>query len=1120
MRTMTIALRRACLVPVVTIVAVLALTTSASAVWTPGGLRSGTGGATELIMRGTGPGQGVTGFIAKTDNPFDPLTGYPATDPTTGFDVLNEGFAGIITASPPSGGNTLQMYCIDIRTLTQGGYGYTLGDWDAANVPLVGHIGRILNSYYPATTSPTSLAEVNQKAAAVQAAIWFFSDKYVLSTSSPLHDAVAAIVTEVIAAGPLVSPPPPTLTITPSSASGPAGSLLGPFAVTSTTAGSATVRASGATMFTDAGGSSSLADGSSVASGTQIWLRSEGAGAAVLSATASATVPTGNVYLYSGNVSGVNDAQKLILAQAGTLTTTASAKADFQPPGSLTVTKTITGPAAATHGEIVIHVVCDGSALTPDFIIAAGATGSASTTYNPVPAGSKCVVTERDDGGTAAISVVVVGSGQQVTVPAGGGVTAALSNAYTFLPGSLVVRKTISGPAAGSQAAVTIHVVCGAMALADFVIPAGSGAATTDHTYSNIPAGTACTVTETANGSSTAVDVVTVGNGQAVTVPAGGTGTAELSNDYTYNPGSLTVTKTINGPGAASHGAITIEVTCDGTMLEPFTIPANTLDPLLLTKTYNGIPGNATCFVVETVDGHQPAVSAQTLGSGQPVTVPPGGTATATITDTFQVGSLVVNKTITGRAAGAQGGVRIHVDCGVGFVYDIVIPAATLAGGQSTTFPDVPAGATCTVTEPVTGETGTVTVAASGSPQTVTIDAGGTGQANLADSYDYIPGSLTVTKAIAGSAAGQRGPITIEVVCGNTTLSPAFVIAAGTSAPSVSQTYQDIPGNSTCTVQETDDGGTTSVDVVTIGSGEDVTVGPGSEATATITDTYTPAPGSLVVQKTISGPAAGRQGAVTIVVECGDGVARSFVVASGTPVGTSSQTFDAIPAGSTCAVTETADGATSTVQVAVDGGDQTIEVGAASTEVADVSNLYTDVPGKLVVTKTIAGTAAGRQSAIEVLVDCGTPAQTYSFTIPAGAPADTVTGLIDDVEAGSTCTVTETADGSSSTISVAAVGGGQEATISAAGQSQVDLTDTFSDVVVPTTVTPTTAAPATTAPPTTVVPPTGPPTNAIRGTLPATGGGTSMLWPGVLLLGAGVTILAVTRRRPASRPRD
>ena len=110
----------------------------------------------------------------------------------------------------------------------------------------------------------------------------------------------------------------------------------------------------------------------------------------------------------------------------------------------------------------------------------------------------------------------------------------------------------------------------------------------------------------------------------------------------------------------------------------------------------------------------------------------------------------------------------------------------------------------------------------------------------------------------------------------------------------------------------------------------------------------------------------------------------------------------------------------------------------------------------------------------------------------------------------------------------AAVGGGQQATIIAAGSSQADLTDTFSELVVPTPEAPTTAAPTTAAPttaaPTTAAPTTGAPTTepptTLNGTLPATGGGTNVFWPGVLLLGAGGTTLLVTRRRPASRSQD
>ena len=79
------------------------------------------------------------------------------------------------------------LYCIDINTDTYDGIGYALGTWDAANVPNVGFVGpdpqRVLPHHPDATGRPEP---INQKAAAVQAAIWFFSDRYVLSTVRPV----------------------------------------------------------------------------------------------------------------------------------------------------------------------------------------------------------------------------------------------------------------------------------------------------------------------------------------------------------------------------------------------------------------------------------------------------------------------------------------------------------------------------------------------------------------------------------------------------------------------------------------------------------------------------------------------------------------------------------------------------------------------------------------------------------------------------------------------------------------------------------------------------------------------------------------------------------------------
>ena len=217
-------------------------------------------------MSGTGPGRGVSGFIPDATNPFDPvLNGYPTSNPTTGFTPKDEGFAGVIFGQPTDGSATLSLYCFDLFTDTWPGIGYALGTWDAATVPNVGYVARILNEYYPfVPTQPAGLANTTEQAAAVQAAIWFFSDRYVLNTSDPLHDTVAAIVAHIISEGPATAPPAPSLAITPTNASGAStNAIVGPFTVTSG-AGSATVTATGADMFSDAAGTSSIANGATV----------------------------------------------------------------------------------------------------------------------------------------------------------------------------------------------------------------------------------------------------------------------------------------------------------------------------------------------------------------------------------------------------------------------------------------------------------------------------------------------------------------------------------------------------------------------------------------------------------------------------------------------------------------------------------------------------------------------------------------------------------------------------------------------------------------------------------------------------------------------------------------
>ena len=816
---------------------------------------------TEMTMSGTGPGHGVTGFIATASNPFDPadpMQGYPAYPPSnpppTGWTTKDEGFAGIIYGKPTGGTTDLSLYCIDIFTLTANGYGYSLGDWSSAGVPTrVGYVARLLNDYYPNTTAPTTLTDPNQKAAAVQAAIWYFSDRYVLNTNDPLHGAVVAIVADVKAKGPLIEPPPPTLTITPPIASGPVGTAVGPFIV-STGSGrrrgrgprateDAIVSTTGGFMFSDAAATVPIADGATVSSGTKIWIKSSGGTAtAVLQATATATVPSGNVYIYSGNISGVTDAQRLILAQHATLKTVRRATAQFLRPGSLVVNKTIAGPAAGSQGPVVIHVDCTDGKTRPDVSIPADAhAGDTPTTYGDIPAGTLCTVTETANGSTKAVHVVVQGDGQTKTISPDESATVNITDTYDFVPGSLVVRKTIAGPGAGQQGAITIDTVCNGKALTpDFVIPAGTLTGVYTKQYDQIPVGATCTVTETADGHTSAVSVVVVGSGEKVTVPAGAIVDADISDAYGLLPGQLEVSKTIVGPLAGQQGDVVIHTVCTPAANTPdFTIGPGATS--VRSMTYSGVPAGASCVVNETANGQTSAVTVIVKGSPQTVTMPAGGAAVASITDSYGAapGSLLVTKTISGALAGHQGAVTIHVVCnGTAVSPDFVIRAGRRAGTVSHSFDGIPAGSLCTVTETSDGASATVMATVSGNGQNVTVPAGKVVSVSLMDVYQGTPGFLKIIKRIAGRAARQHGRIAILAACGGPLYDFVFSVPARTRNSLVSQSFGAIPAGARCTVTEVAVGRTGKVAVVATGKRQRVIIRANRSTTVRVTDTF------------------------------------------------------------------------------------------------------------------------------------------------------------------------------------------------------------------------------------------------------------------------------------------
>ena len=176
----------------------------------------------------------------------------------------------------------------------------------------------------------------------------------------------------------------------------------------------------------------------------------------------------------------------------------------------------------------------------------------------------------------------------------------------------------------------------------------------------------------------------------------------------------------------------------------------------------------------------------------------------------------------------------------------------------------------------------------------------------------------------------------------------------------------------------------------------------------------------------------------------GTALSPDFVIASGTRAGSVSHSFDGIPAGSVCTVTETADGATATVTATVSGDGQKVTVPAGKVVPVNLIDVYQGTPGFLKVTKTIAGRAARQHGRIAILVACGGPLHDFAFLIPAHTVAGSVSRYFDGLPAGSRCTVTEVAVGRTGTVTVVAIGKRQKVTIRADGRATVHLTDTFS----------------------------------------------------------------------------
>jgi len=560
-----------------------------------------------------------------------------------------------------------------------------------------------------------------------------------------------------------------------------------------------------------------------------------------------------------------------------------------------------------------------------------------------------------------------------------------------------------------------------------------------------LPVGSQCTVTETGTGNASSV-TITVDQGlpgHPVTTdgPAtelglvgdvAGLSTNDVTLTNTYDVGAIGLQKVVDGAGGPAYGQgpFTITVVCtydddgDGPG-EPRTVYDSQVvlggaGPL--TAQIANLPTGAVCEIEEIDD----AGATGSVVVPDTVTVGSGDVANVVITNTFDIGSIQVDKELAGLGAlYGPGPFEFTLEC----LYQdvaLTIPGGAVRevdGGASVVYDGLPVGSVCSLTEsddfgasstqitvdggePVDGtsvEGIVVPPADDGDPTTVTVAVENT----------FTTAPLVVRKVVDGDAAEFAPPMpelpplpevpdglidpetllelleqleqylsavpfdelpyTVTLECTTSQGAPVTVVPGGPDrrfGPGFPALYFGLQDGDTCTVTETETGGATGV---TYDPNPVVITGTSSAldpVEAVVTNTYDA--GAIEVTKVVDGDGgeAFGTGPFTVTAEC-TFLGEPIEVPGGaerTISGGEVAVFDGLPVGADCVVTETATGGASstTVSASVEGG----EPGAAAigADPAQVTVTNTFDAGQVVVTKQLAGPGASQHRDDEFVV--------------------------------------------------------------------------------------------------------------------------------------------------------
>ena len=649
-------------------------------------------------------------------------------------------------------------------------------------------------------------------------------------------------------------------------------------------------------------------------------------------------------------------------------------------------------------------------------------------------AGTECKVTREANADIADYGIAATGLNTAVTIAEGKAASniAAVTNTYTKQAGTFQVKKVVADPKpADAPASVKLFYQCNADSV-DGAVKANTDTeltANTDGTPvdgASFPVGTECKVTREADEAVVDHTVKADGLNTAVTLKEGkvADNIATVTNTYTQKIGTFQMKKLINAPAddAAFVAPKTVKFTytCDADSVDK-TVKAGVATEVSVPVGDTPVDGSefpvgTKCTVAQESEHAVAGYNSVPAGLTQPVTITEGKVANniATVTNTYtkQVGSFSVTKVVTADSTI----IDLNPDHEYSFNYVCTKDGAEVAkgglkvnGDNTVKSPDIPVGASCTVTEDEASARGAVDnavldVKVSG-PAVITENT--TTPVTVTNKYTRATSSFTVKKKVEGlpDPGAKEFSFLYKCVYGEDIKAGEIKVKGNGET-----TAEDVPAGSECTVTENVDAAKQDGYTLVVDNAEQKFDQGTQPTTVLFTNVYTKDTGSLSVTKSLKDPdgvAAGKKFNFAYVCEHKDPAQRkegTFQLGAG-----ESTTIDDIAAESTCTITEK-DADVKGADLAISGLDSVVIVKGKTHDVT-ATNDYSAWRGSVELSKALAGSgkdlAAVKDKKFNVSYVCtlGTDKKEVkkgTVEVIAGTPA-----MIDDVRYGATCEFAE-----------------------------------------------------------------------------------------------------------------